>query len=134
MISALDNTSTSFDYGIANSVVENPLVDAANGLEAHSNHDHVSVSVLNNKDKQHIFSNISFDEDMENKHVFQNGHRKHSSRYKIAESLSVSVKHTLFIDVLMCLHSILLCTETYRDQPFVLASVRYRNGKRHLII
>lgn len=91
VISAPDNASASFDYGIANSVVENPLVDAANGLEAYTNIDHISVSVLNSKGKQSAFSNISYDEDMDTKVVSLNGHRKHSSRYKSADTLDVSV-------------------------------------------
>ncbi|KAF5306024.1 hypothetical protein FQR65_LT00739 [Abscondita terminalis] len=94
---AQDNTSAaSFDYGIVNSVVENPLVDAVNGLEAHSNTEHINVSVLNSKGKQINFSNISFDEDLDNKLDFQNGHRKHSSPSDHSRSEMNEIGKTIF--------------------------------------
>uniref|UniRef100_A0A1Y1NG70 GDNF/GAS1 domain-containing protein n=2 Tax=Photinus pyralis TaxID=7054 RepID=A0A1Y1NG70_PHOPY len=94
---AQDNTSAaSFDYGIANSVVENPLVDAVNGLEAHSNTDHISVSVLKSKGKQFNFSNISYDEDMDNKLAFQNGHRKYPSSTDHGRSEMNEIAKTIF--------------------------------------
>ncbi|XP_031335619.1 uncharacterized protein LOC116165375 isoform X1 [Photinus pyralis] len=97
VISAQDNTSAaSFDYGIANSVVENPLVDAVNGLEAHSNTDHISVSVLKSKGKQFNFSNISYDEDMDNKLAFQNGHRKYPSSTDHGRSEMNEIAKTIF--------------------------------------
>lgn len=49
LVSASDNTSASFDNGLGNAVVENPLVDAVNGWDAHADHDRISVSVLKNK-------------------------------------------------------------------------------------
>ncbi|KAJ8976046.1 hypothetical protein NQ317_014098, partial [Molorchus minor] len=50
-ITASDNASASFDDDIGNAVVENPLVDAVNGQEAHAGIDHISVSVLKNREK-----------------------------------------------------------------------------------
>ncbi|XP_063929588.1 uncharacterized protein LOC135141921 isoform X3 [Zophobas morio] len=63
---ASDNTSASFDYGLGNAIVENPLVDAANGLDAHADHNHISVSVLRNNGKPSVSSNISpYPEDLD---------------------------------------------------------------------
>ncbi|KAJ8958926.1 hypothetical protein NQ318_019695 [Aromia moschata] len=53
---ASDNASASFEDDIGNAVVENPLVDAVNGQEAHAGIDHVSVSVLKNREKQSSFN------------------------------------------------------------------------------
>nr|CAH7722771.1 unnamed protein product [Callosobruchus chinensis] len=45
-------SSSTFDNELGVSdALENPLVDAANGLEAHKGLDHISVTVLKNKDK-----------------------------------------------------------------------------------
>ncbi|KAK9723211.1 GDNF/GAS1 domain [Popillia japonica] len=75
---ASDNSSASFDYGLGNSIIENPLVDAANGQDAHSNNDHISVSVLNNKGKISTTTNVSqYDEDQELNLVGH--HQKYSS-------------------------------------------------------
>ncbi|XP_057666846.1 uncharacterized protein LOC130900327 [Diorhabda carinulata] len=51
-----DNTSffasgSSFDDELGIAIVENPLVDAVNGQEAHAGYDHISVSVLKNKER-----------------------------------------------------------------------------------
>lgn len=84
VISASDNSSASFDYGLGNSIIENPLVDAANGQDAHSNNDHISVSVLNNKGKISTTTNVSqYDEDQELNLVGH--HQKYSSRYQGAQ-------------------------------------------------
>lgn len=85
LISATDNTSTSFDYGLGNAIVENPLVDAANGLDAHIDHDRISISVLKNKGMSAIGSNIKpYPEDLENTSGGVSAqHRKYSSRYLI---------------------------------------------------
>ncbi|XP_017775583.1 PREDICTED: uncharacterized protein LOC108561940 isoform X2 [Nicrophorus vespilloides] len=64
VISASENASASFDYGLGNSIVENPLVDAANGLDAHADNDHITVTVLKNKGKG--LANVShYEEDLE---------------------------------------------------------------------
>ncbi|XP_063929586.1 uncharacterized protein LOC135141921 isoform X2 [Zophobas morio] len=66
VVPASDNTSASFDYGLGNAIVENPLVDAANGLDAHADHNHISVSVLRNNGKPSVSSNISpYPEDLD---------------------------------------------------------------------
>lgn len=80
MISATDNASASFDNGLGNSIVENPLVDAANGLDAHADHDRISVSVLKNKGKPAAGANItSYPEDLDIGVTAQ--HQKYPSRY-----------------------------------------------------
>lgn len=83
VISATDNTSASFDYGLGNSIIENPLVDAANGQDAHANNDHISVSVLNHKGKNNATNTSQYDEDQELNLVGH--HQKYSSRYRRAK-------------------------------------------------
>lgn len=81
VISASENASASFDYGLGNSIVENPLVDAVNGYDAHADHDHISVSVLKNKGKPSSNHSVaSYPEDLENGVSAQ--HQKYPSRYK----------------------------------------------------
>nr|CAI5852639.1 unnamed protein product [Callosobruchus analis] len=47
-----NNSTSTFDNELGvTDALENPLVDAANGLEAHKGLDHISVTVLKNKDK-----------------------------------------------------------------------------------
>lgn len=79
VVSASDNTSASFDYGLGNAIIENPLVDAANGQDAHANNDHISVSVLNNKGKTSAANISQYDDDQELN--FIGHHQKYSSRY-----------------------------------------------------
>ncbi|GJQ66811.1 hypothetical protein Trydic_g18579 [Trypoxylus dichotomus] len=75
VVSASDNASASFDYGLG--IVENPLVDAANGQDARA-YDHISVSVLNHKGKTSAATNVShYDEDQELN--FAGHHQKYSS-------------------------------------------------------
>lgn len=88
LISASDNTSASFDYGLGNAIVENPLVDAANGLDAHADHNHISVSVLRNNGKPSVSSNISpYPEDLDGSAGgagVSAQHQKYPSRYTSA--------------------------------------------------
>lgn len=90
MVSASDNTSTSFDYGLGNAIVENPLVDAVNGLDAHADYDHISVSVLKNKEKSSLSYNsvYNYPEESENSATGTGAgaghptyHHRHPSRY-----------------------------------------------------
>lgn len=85
VISASENASASFDYGLGNSIVENPLVDAANGLDAHVAYDHISVSVLKNNGK-----NVThYPEDLDSILVTAQ-HQKNPSRYYRSPSFSNS--------------------------------------------
>lgn len=86
LISASDNTSASFDYGLGNAIVENPLVDAANGFDAHSDHDHITVSVLKNKGATPVSSHFSpYPEDLDNSSGGVSAqHQKYPSRYPSA--------------------------------------------------
>lgn len=80
VISASDNSSASFDYGLGNAIFENPLVDAANGLDAHADNDHINLSVLRNKGRV-VTTNLSNNEDdMDNGLTAQ--HQTYSSRYQ----------------------------------------------------
>ncbi|CAH1953428.1 unnamed protein product [Acanthoscelides obtectus] len=51
--SNVSTTTFDVDLGVSDAL-ENPLVDAANGLEAHKGLDHISVTVLKNKDKPQL--------------------------------------------------------------------------------
>lgn len=76
VVSASDNGSAVFDHGLGNFIVENPLVDAENGLDAHADHDHVNVAVLKNKGR---INYTQYDDEVE----FGTGPRpaKTSSKY-----------------------------------------------------
>ncbi|KAL3290338.1 hypothetical protein HHI36_023682 [Cryptolaemus montrouzieri] len=78
---ATDNVSTSFDYGLGNTIVENPLVDAANGYEAHRDHDHITVSVLRNKGKTSVLNFSHYPEEEGATVGLSTHHQKYSSRY-----------------------------------------------------
>lgn len=65
MISASDNGSTSLDHGLGTFIVENPLVDAENGLVAHAANDHISVNVLKTKGKTSVTNISQYDEDLD---------------------------------------------------------------------
>lgn len=95
VISASDNSSASFDYGLGNSIFENPLVDAANGLDAHADNDHINLSVLRNKGRSATTTtNLSNNEDdMDNGLTAQ--HQKYPSRYQSAAALSGFAFYTL---------------------------------------
>lgn len=103
VISASDNSSASFDYGLGNTIFENPLVDAANG-DTHGDDDHTNLGILRNKGKvaPTILSNN--EDDMDNGLSAQ--HQKYSSRYLSATALSGSaflngaVINTIFIPTL----------------------------------
>lgn len=91
VISASDNASASFDYGLGNAIVENPLVDAVNGLDAHSNY---SLSVLKSKGRMTNSNEVPpYPEDLDTAVTAQ--HRKFPSRYTakgiIADLESASV-------------------------------------------
>ncbi|XP_050306810.1 uncharacterized protein LOC126743654 isoform X5 [Anthonomus grandis grandis] len=47
-ISAWDNTSASYLDEIGDILLKNPLVDSANGQEAHADYDHISINILKN--------------------------------------------------------------------------------------
>ena len=53
VISASDNSSASFADEFGNVVLKNPLVDAANGQDAHADYNHISVNIIKNKVKLH---------------------------------------------------------------------------------
>lgn len=96
VISASDNASASFDYGLGNTIVENPLVDAANGLDAHADNDHINLSVLKNKGRI-ASTNLSHNEDdMDNGLSAQQ--QKYPSRYPSALALSGSAYRPTFFD------------------------------------
>lgn len=82
VISATDNASTSFDYGLGNAIVENPLVDADNGYDAHHDHDHISVSVLRNKGKTSSLNSSHYPEEEGSNLGPSNYHQKYSSMYE----------------------------------------------------
>lgn len=90
VISASDNASTSFDYGLGNAIVENPLVDAVNGQDAHAGYDHISVTVLRNKDKSTLSNTINhyqYPEDPDLSYGISTNHQKYSSRYPFFSQL-----------------------------------------------
>lgn len=63
---------------------ENPLVDAANGLDAHADNDHINLSVIRNKGRASA-TNLSNNEDeMDNGLTAQ--HQKYPSRYQASGS------------------------------------------------
>lgn len=97
LISASDNTSASFDYGLGNAIVENPLVDAANGLDAHADHNHISVSVLKNNGKPPVSSNISpYPEDLDGSAGGVSAqHQKYPSRYTSAATPGLTTRVAL---------------------------------------
>lgn len=87
VISAAENASASFDNGLGNNVVENPLVDAANTHDAHADKDHISVRVLKNKGIPSAGSNASqYPEDLDIGVTAQ--HQKYPSRYSPSAVIS----------------------------------------------
>ncbi|KAK9890348.1 hypothetical protein WA026_010443 [Henosepilachna vigintioctopunctata] len=79
---ATNNASTSFDYGLGNAIVENPLVDAANGHDAHHDHDHISVSVLKNRGKMSSLNFSQYPEEDGATVGLSTHHLKYQSTYK----------------------------------------------------
>ncbi|XP_018331547.1 uncharacterized protein LOC108741291 isoform X2 [Agrilus planipennis] len=79
-VQASESSSTSLGYGLGNAVLENPLVDADNGLEAHTSTDHITETVLSNKPKHNqVAVNSTIEEDLDNKHSPHHAHRKFTS-------------------------------------------------------
>lgn len=85
VISASDNTSASYDDELGNAVVENPLVDAVNGQEAHAGFDHISVSVLKNREKTSSYNiHRQYPEDVDGAPLEPSvHHQKYPSRYRL---------------------------------------------------
>ncbi|XP_044765670.1 uncharacterized protein LOC123321927 isoform X1 [Coccinella septempunctata] len=83
---ATDNSSTSFDYGLGNAIVENPLVDADNGYDAHHDNDHINVSVLKNKGKTTAVNFSHYPEEEGSNVGPSNYHQKYPSSSDIGRS------------------------------------------------
>lgn len=92
-----DNTSaaagaTSYDDDLGIGLVENPLVDAVNGQEAHAGYDHISVSVLKNKERTSSLSR-KYPEEAKYGSVDNIYHQKLPSRYPYN---TTELKHTFY--------------------------------------
>lgn len=85
VVSASDNTSASYDDDLGNAIVENPLVDAVNGQEAHAGFDHISVSVLKNREKTSSYNiHRQYPEDVDGAPLEPSvHHQKYPSRYHV---------------------------------------------------
>lgn len=73
VILASDNGSTSYDQRLGNAIAENPLFDADNGIDAHSEHQHVIQNVIRNKNKTGVVKHAHNEDDVDN--------MKYTSRY-----------------------------------------------------